>query len=93
LFTHLLEPAFKRYLSEVRRCLNVDGRALISLHLEPSGGRFSGDEARIDISESYFAELAAAVGLKIVTTIGNVFGQTLYVLARRAGVAAPAGRT
>jgi hypothetical protein len=48
----------------------------------PSNGRFSGDEARIDISEGYFAELATAAGLKIMKTIGNVFGQTLYILSK-----------
>lgn len=82
LFTHLLEPAFRRYLLEVRRVLSGNGIALISIHDEPGEARFSGDEARIDISRAYWEELLREHELSVEKFVGNVFGQQLYVVGR-----------
>jgi SAM-dependent methyltransferase len=87
LFTHLLEPVFRHYLTEVRRCLAPRGAALISLHMEPANGRFDGDEARIDISDPTFAKFCADASLRIDARIGNVYGQQVFVV-RRAEAAA-----
>lgn len=81
LFTHLLEPTFLHYLSELQRCLSPTGKAVISLHTEPSDGRFSGNEEQIDVSKEYFQEMALSVGLEVFKEIGNVYGQQVYVLA------------
>src|SRR4051812_8847278 len=43
LFTHLLQPAFVRYLAEIARILAPNGRALVSIHDEPGDNTFSGD--------------------------------------------------
>jgi len=91
LFTHLLEPAFRRYIAELRRVLarpllpgsRRRGRAIVSIHVDPADGRFSGSETRIDISRGLFAEIVEASGLRVVRQIGNVFGQHVYVLERR----------
>lgn len=83
LFTHLLEPALVRYLSEIARVLMPGGRALISIHNTPSKGRISGDETRIDIDSEYFIEKAAKVNLELHRDVGTVYGQQVYVLARR----------
>ncbi len=91
LFTHLLEPAFRRYLAEIARVMRGPmlpgarrrGRALVSIHDEPSHGRFSGNEGRIDISRDLFREIVAESGLRIVQHVGNVYGQELFVLERR----------
>lgn len=81
LFTHLPEPAFRRYLAELRRCLSGAGRALISIHNQPPEGRFSGTETRIDIADAFFVELAQACRLAVVERVGTVFGQEVFVLA------------
>lgn len=88
LFTHLLEPTFRHYLAELQRCLRPEGTALISLHTDPSNGRFEGDEARIEISEGVFAEFAAAAGLGMAAKIGNVYGQQVFALQRASGAGA-----
>jgi SAM-dependent methyltransferase len=82
LFTHLLEPAFRHYLDEVRRCLSSTGVAIVSTHNVPAdGARFSGKETRIDIADDYFGELAAKAGLRSFK-IGTVFGQEVFNLSR-----------
>lgn len=91
LFTHLLEPAFRRYMAELRRVLarpllpglRRRGRAIVSVHDQPADGRFSGDEARIDISPEAFRDIVEASGLRVVQHVGDVFGQQVYVLERR----------
>lgn len=82
LFTHLIEPVFIHYMGEVERLLSPVGRALISIHNEPTDGRFSGDVPRIDISEAYFREIVEASGLVIVHRVGFVLGQILFVVGR-----------
>ena len=82
LFTHLLEPTFRHYLSELRRCLKPSGIALVSLHTNPADGRFSGSEQRIDVSEACFEDFAAAAGLRTSVRIGNVYGQEVCTIAR-----------
>ncbi len=80
LFTHLLEPVFRHYLTELRRCLAAHGAALVSVHTEPANGRFDGTETRIDISEATFAQFCADAGLRIDRRIGNVYGQQVFAL-------------
>lgn len=83
IFTHLLEPECRHYLSEVRRSLKPGGRALVSIHNEPPAGvRYAGDHARIDIEEDYFVELASGAGLLAAEVIGNVYGQQVLLLER-----------
>lgn len=82
LFTHLPEPVFRHYLAELRRCLAAQGTALVSLHTEPANGRFDGNEARIDVSETTFAQFCAEAGLRIGSRIGNVYGQQVFALRR-----------
>ncbi len=80
LFTHLLEPDCVHYLSEISRLLASGGRAIISIHIKPAEGtRFSGDEARIDIDQDYFVELASQAGLQLLQVVGNVYGQQVLV--------------
>ncbi len=82
LFTHLLEPTFRHYLSELHRCLRPSGTALVSLHTSPANGRFGGSEGRIDVSEDCFEGLGADANLRIKVRIGNVYGQQVYALER-----------
>ena len=82
LFTHLLEPAFVRYLTEIARILVPNGRAVVSIHDEPKDDTFSGDAARIDIDRSYFVDKVTATGLRVNTRIGAVYGQQVYVLSK-----------
>jgi SAM-dependent methyltransferase len=82
LFTHLPEPGFLHYLAELRRCLAPSGTALVSLHTEPSNGRFAGNEERIDVSVACFSEFASARELRIRQAIGNVYGQQVFALER-----------
>jgi SAM-dependent methyltransferase len=83
LFTHLLEPAFRHYLTEVKRCLSPIGVSIVSTHNEPAEGtHFSGKETRIDIADEYFDELATRAGLKS-SKIGKVFGQEVFCLILR----------
>ena len=82
LFTHLLEPAFLRYLREIARILSRNGRALVSIHDEPKESQFSGDAARIDVDRSYFVDTAETAGLRVTTRIGAVYGQQVYVLSK-----------
>jgi SAM-dependent methyltransferase len=82
LFTHLLRPAFVRYVAEVARILAQNGRALISIHDEPKDSSFSGDAARIDIDRSYFVDTVTATGLRVNTRIGAVYGQQVYILSK-----------
>jgi SAM-dependent methyltransferase len=80
LFTHLLEPDCVHYLAEISRILGAGGRAIISIHNTPAEGtRFSGDEARIDIDQDYFVELANQAGLRVLEVVGRVYGQQVLV--------------
>jgi SAM-dependent methyltransferase len=82
LFTHLLKPAFVRYLAEIARILAPNGRAVVSIHDEPKDDAFSGDAARIDMDRSYFVDHVTATGLRVNTRIGAVYGQQVYVLSK-----------
>jgi len=83
LFTHLLEPEFYHYMSEITRILNSQGTALVSIHdRPPTGMRFSGDVTRIDIAPEYFSEIVTSYDLQVRHHIGNVFGQQVYLLER-----------
>lgn len=80
LFAHLREQAFRHHMNELRRCLSWRGRAVVSILNKPDNGRFSGDEHRTDISDSYFCEIVAQSGLSVVEHVGNVFGPEVYIL-------------
>ncbi|MEO5968301.1 MAG: class I SAM-dependent methyltransferase [Bdellovibrionia bacterium] len=82
LFTHILEPDTCRYLSEIKRVLNVaSGIAVISIHIWPLPGmRYSGIEGKVDIAPDYFQELVEKYGLKIHERVGDVCGQEVFVL-------------
>ena len=83
LFTHLLEQDCIHYLEEIHRALKHCGRAIISIHSEPSVDTvFSGDEARIDIDENYFLELAKRSDLLCAKRIGLVYGQLVFLLEK-----------
>jgi SAM-dependent methyltransferase len=83
-FTHLLEPDARHYLSETARVLSPSGHALLSFHTNvPEGIRFAGTEARIDIEPEYFVELAAAANLVCQRRIAEFCGQSLFVFSRR----------
>jgi SAM-dependent methyltransferase len=80
LFTHLLEPDCVHYLAEISRVLAPGGRAIISIHTKTAEGqRFSGDEARIDIDQDYFVQLASQAGLRLLQVVGRVYGQQVLV--------------
>lgn len=88
LFTHLFEADARHYLSEIARVAKPGGRAIISIHIEPSWGtHYSGDEARIDIDEAYFVQMCEAAGLAVEERIGVIYGQTAYLL-RKGGTSA-----
>ena len=83
-FTHLLEPAAIQYLSETGRVLKHGGRAVFSLHTEPSDGqRFSGQEGRIDVDPDYFLSLAKMAGLILLEDLGTLCGQETIVLVKQ----------
>jgi SAM-dependent methyltransferase len=83
LFTHLFEPECKHYLAEISRVLRPAGRAIVSIHNQPSAGeRFVGDSRRIDIDESYFYELAKEAGLRLKQQLGPLYGQCALLLER-----------
>jgi SAM-dependent methyltransferase len=72
LFTHLLEPAFERYLAEIHRCLKPSGRAFASF-LFTRAERIIGDETKIEINRDYLGTLAGLAGLAIVEE-ASLFG-------------------
>jgi len=81
LFTHLREPDSVHYLHEIARVLKPSGKAIISIHTDPQPGTcFSGDEARIDITPSYFVQLADQADLHVYERAGVVYGQEVLVL-------------
>jgi SAM-dependent methyltransferase len=83
LFTHLLEPECKHYLSEISRVLRPAGCAIVSIHTQPPARqRFAGDARRIDIAESYFCELAEEAGLGLKQNLGLLYGQCALLLER-----------
>jgi len=83
LFTHLLEQDCVHYLAEISRLLAPGGRAIISIQTNPADGqRFSGDEARIDVDQAYFVEMADQVGLKLLEVVGRVYGQQVLVFEK-----------
>ena len=84
LFTHLFEPDARHYLAEIRRITKPGGQAIISIHDQPKSGKFSGDEARIDIKGDYFKRMCADAGMPVVEKIGVIYGQTAYLLRRPA---------
>ena len=85
LFTHLLEPAAVRYLSESARVLKPGGLLVASIHDEVAPGEtFRGDEARIDVSREHFQGMAKRVGLELDRDLGLVCGQTTFAFRKRA---------
>jgi SAM-dependent methyltransferase len=83
LFTHLFEADARHYLEEIARIAKPDGRAIISIHVQPEWGtNYSGDESRIDIDEAYFVEMCEAAGLSVDQRIGVIYGQTAYLLKK-----------
>lgn len=76
LFTHLLEPDSRHYLSEVARVLAPGGTLLATIHVNPSeGSDYSGDEVRIDVDPDRFVAMARDAGLTLEARIGAVCGQ------------------
>jgi len=83
-FTHLLEPAAKRYLNETGRVLKSGGIAVFSLHTQPAEGQnFSGTENRIDVNLEYFLTLAKSAGLELKEDLDRLCGQETIVLERK----------
>lgn len=83
LFTHLLEPEMRHYLSEIARVLRVGGRLLASIHDRPAAGSdFSGDVTRIDMSHARFLRGCVHVGLDLFENVGDLYGQQTFVLER-----------
>lgn len=83
LFTHLLEPEMRHYLSEVARVLRVGGRLLASIHDVPAAGyEFSGDVTRIDMSHARFLRECVHAGLDLFENLGDLYGQQAFVLER-----------
>lgn len=83
-FTHLLEPDARHYLSEIGRVLSRRGHALLSIHVDvPEGRRYAGTESRIDMEPEYFVELAAAAKLTCERRITSFCGQSLFVFSRQ----------
>lgn len=81
LFTHLLEVDARHYLSEIRRTLTPNGRAILSIHTKVSTGeQFCGTETRIDIDPEYFATMCSESSLQLVERIGDICGQDVFVL-------------
>jgi hypothetical protein len=84
LFTHLLEPDARHYLAESARTLKRGGLLVASIHDEVAEGqRFSGNEARVDVSGAYFTAMAEEAGLRLRESIGLVCGQPTLVFERR----------
>jgi len=82
LFTHLLEVDAIHYLQQISRVLSRRGYALLSIHTQVQDGEnFGGTEARIDINPSYFLKLSAEAGLKLVSKLDDLCGQTLFVFS------------
>lgn len=83
LFTHLREAHARHYLAESSRVLDRGGRLLVSIHDEVRPGeRYTGDEARIDVAEEYFVDMAHAAGLAFERSLGAVCGQLALVFTR-----------
>ena len=83
LYTHLLEAEAVHYLTETARVLVPGGRAIVSLHIEPTVGQvYSGSEARIDVAPAYFLQLAETAGLTLDERPGDLCGQEILVLRR-----------
>lgn len=84
LFTHLLEPDARHYLKETTRTLKRGGLLAASIHDEvPAGTSFAGNEARVDVSQAYFAAMAAEGGLALRESLGLVCGQETLIFERR----------
>ena len=80
LFTHLLEPDAQRCLSEVRRVLAPDGRALIGIHTQVAPGiKFEGTETGINIEIDYFREMAARAELREIGYVDDLVGRQVFV--------------
>ena len=83
LFTHLLEPAAARYLSESARVLKRGGLLVASIHDEVGPGeKVRGDEARIDFSREHFQAMARNAGLELSQDLGLVCGQLTYAFRK-----------
>ncbi len=83
LFTHLLEPDARHYLKETHRVLKKGGKIILCTHNEPEEGkRYSGNEARIDVDNDYFIDMARESGLKLHEHIGQVCGQETFVFEK-----------
>jgi SAM-dependent methyltransferase len=84
IFTHLLEPAARRYLAEAARCLKPGGLLLASIHDEPRPGeRYSGNEDRVDIAAAYFEDMAREAGLAVKEPFGSLCGQPTLIFEKR----------
>jgi len=82
-FTHLLEPDANHYLSEIARVLRKAGTAIVSIHTNVGPSvKFQGGEARIDVDQQYFTDMARAAGLECKDFIPDLAGQTALILHR-----------
>jgi SAM-dependent methyltransferase len=80
-FTHLLQPDAEHYLCEIARVLRDRGTAVVSIHVEVAPEvTYQGSEARIDVDQEYFCELAWSAGLRCKDVIEDLAGQTTLIL-------------
>jgi SAM-dependent methyltransferase len=92
LFTHLLKGELHRYLSQICRCLKPEGRMIASIHVEPATGtEFSGNSARIDMTEAFWLRTCKQHGLALHEPLGGLYGQMTYVMAKTAAARAALG--
>ena len=84
LFTHLKEEDAKRYLAETYRCLKLEGKALISVHVSTEiTEKYTGSEFRIDVQEAHFINMAENAGLHLAKNFGNVYGQEIFLFKKK----------
>ncbi len=82
LFTHLLEPDANHYLSEIARVLRKTGTAIVSIHITVAANvNYQGGEARIDVNQQYFIDMASRAGLDCKDVIPDLAGQTVLILS------------
>lgn len=82
IFTHLLEADAIHYLSEIARVLKKSGTAVVSIHINVAPGeKYQGGEARVDVDQQYFIDMATRAGLNCNDVIPDLAGQTTLILS------------
>lgn len=83
IFTHLRKSDAEHYLEETYRVLKKEGKAVFSIHVNPTVGQlFSGSEDRIDIDPGYFISMAERAQLKLKERIGDLCGQQTFMFEK-----------